>query len=104
MPETLPIETIKKNLKNLNGWTLSNDQKSIQKSFKFKNFEDTFAVMTKIATIAEQQNHHPDWSNSYNKLHITLTSHDSGGITKRDITMAQQINQFEAQSKTQHPA
>ena len=63
-------------LKTLPGkWTLAADHKSISQSFKFKNFEEAFSFMTRVALLAEKADHHPDWSNSYNKVDITLSEH-----------------------------
>ncbi len=61
-------------------------------SYKFKNFSAAFAMMTRIAMLAEQYQHHPDWFNSYRKLDIALTSHDVGGVTMRDVDMVKKID------------
>jgi 4a-hydroxytetrahydrobiopterin dehydratase len=85
----------KSDLKTLPGkWTLAADHKSIHQSFKFKDFVEAFSFMTHVALLAEKADHHPDWSNSYNKVEITLSSHDAGGLTKKDITLAQAISGF----------
>ncbi len=85
----------KSDLKTLPGkWTLAADQKSIQQSFKFKTFAEAFSFMTHVALLAEKADHHPDWSNSYNKVDITLSSHDAGGLTKTDIALAEAITHF----------
>jgi len=78
-----------------NGWALSEDQKAIDKSFKFKNFIDAFGFMTRAAIWAEKWNHHPEWFNVYNKVNVTLTTHDAGGITQLDINLAKAMNQTE---------
>jgi 4a-hydroxytetrahydrobiopterin dehydratase len=75
-------------------WTLAADRKSIHKGCKFKNFSEAFAFMTRVALLAEQMNHHPDWSNSYNRVEISLSTHDAGGVTERDIRLAQAIAAF----------
>lgn len=92
MPDTLSQETIAQELKKLSGWKLSDDGKSISKSFEFKDFKHAFAFMTHVALIAEKANHHPDWSNVYNKLDVTLSTHDAGGITERDISLADKMD------------
>jgi 4a-hydroxytetrahydrobiopterin dehydratase len=82
-------------LKNLPGkWALAGDGKSIHQSFKFKTFAEAWSFMTHVALLAEKADHHPDWSNSYNKVEISLSSHDAGGITARDIKLAQAITDF----------
>ena len=81
------------------GWAWAADQKSIHSHQKFKNFAEAFAFMTRVALLAEQMNHHPDWSNSYNKVDISLSTHDAGGVTERDIKLAQAITVF-APAKT----
>jgi 4a-hydroxytetrahydrobiopterin dehydratase len=81
------------------GWTLAADRKSIRNSTKFKNFNEAFAFMTRVALLAERMDHHPDWSNSYNRVDISLSTHDAGGVTERDIRLAQAIAAF-APAKT----
>jgi 4a-hydroxytetrahydrobiopterin dehydratase len=79
-------------LQNLpRNWALAADGKSIHQSIKFKKFAQAWAFMTHVALLAEKADHHPDWSNSYNKVEISLSSHDAGGVTKRDIALAQAI-------------
>ncbi|MTV37182.1 4a-hydroxytetrahydrobiopterin dehydratase [Duganella radicis] len=70
------------------GWTLAADQLSISRDFKFAGFVEAFAFMSAVALTAEKRNHHPEWSNVYNKVSITWTTHDAGGLTQRDIDMA----------------
>ncbi|MDJ0622524.1 MAG: 4a-hydroxytetrahydrobiopterin dehydratase [Desulfocapsaceae bacterium] len=60
----------------------------LHRDFKFRNFREAFGFMTEVALIAEKQNHHPEWSNVYNKVDVKLTSHDVGGITERDFDLA----------------
>ena len=66
----------------------------LQKTFKFKDFVHAFAFMTRVAFIAEKMNHHPDWSNVYNTLSVNLQTHDAGGITNRDLDLAQIIDKI----------
>jgi 4a-hydroxytetrahydrobiopterin dehydratase len=75
-------------LKKLKGWKESEDGKSITKTFQFKTFSEAFSFMTHVALAAEKMNHHPNWTNVYNKVHITLTTHDSGGLSAKDISLA----------------
>ena len=68
-------------------WQFIDDGKKIKKTFKFKSFIEAFSFMSKIAIYAEKVNHHPEWCNVYNKVEICLTTHDSGGITEKDIDL-----------------
>ena len=88
----LDIAEIESALAGLSGWQLADDGKSISKDFRFADFTSAFGFMARVALIAEKMDHHPDWSNSYNKLHISLSSHDAGGITSRDIRLAGAID------------
>ena len=82
-----------KELKNLKGWMIVKDGGSITKTFKFKSFVKAFGWMTSMALYAEKKNHHPEWSNVYNTVVVTLTTHDSGGITSLDIDFAKKMNE-----------
>ncbi len=87
----LDAQQIAEYLQKLPNWQYHADRNALYFNYKFKDFSACFAMMTRIAMLAEQVNHHPDWYNSYRNLEIYLTSHDSGGITMRDIEMAHQI-------------
>jgi 4a-hydroxytetrahydrobiopterin dehydratase len=80
---------INNELKNLNGWIYK--ENSIHKKFIFLNFKTAMAVMISISYEAESMNHHPNWSNVYNQLDISLSTHDSGGVTQNDIALALKI-------------
>ena len=73
-----------------NGWR--HEDNALRREFTFINFKEAFAFMTSIAEMVEAADHHPDWSNSYNKVAIALTSHDKGCVTQRDSSLAEQIN------------
>ena len=75
-------------LKDLPDWIARDDGNAITKSFKFKNFRKAFAFMTEAALTAEKMNHHPEWFNVYNRVEVTLTTHDSGGVTDLDLKLA----------------
>jgi 4a-hydroxytetrahydrobiopterin dehydratase len=75
-------------------WTLRGDGLAIERQFKFRNFSEAFAFMTRVAMIAEKQDHHPEWSNVYNGVTITLTTHDAGGLSERDVNMAKAIDRL----------
>ena len=79
----------KEKLTDTEGWYLTNDgRESVEKFFKFTDFKQAFSFMTIIALKAEQMGHHPEWENVYNKVKITLTTHDAGGISKLDYDLA----------------
>jgi 4a-hydroxytetrahydrobiopterin dehydratase len=88
--EKLSLQDIKTRLAQLDGWTLHEDK--LQRQFVFRNFVDAFGFMSQVALLAEAMNHHPEWSNVYNRVNIALTTHDAGGITERDFTLAGRIN------------
>ena len=79
-------------LAGLTGWAKSPEQPAIHKTYRFKNFVEAFGFMTKVALLAEKLDHHPEWSNVYRTVVITLTTHDSKGVTDLDITLATQID------------
>ena len=79
-------------LRELREWTLRDDGSAIYRSFSFADFSEAFAFMTRVALIAEKDNHHPEWSNVYNRVAITLTTHDAGGLSARDVAMARAID------------
>ena len=87
-PEKLDKDAIADGLKGLDGWTLAEDGSAISKGFKFKTFRKAFAFMTEAAMVAEKMNHHPEWSNVYNSVEVTLTTHDAGGLTELDLKLA----------------
>ncbi len=76
----------------LPGWTLTRDGLAIERAYTFVDFSAAFAFMTRVALLAEQQDHHPEWSNVYNRVEITLTTHDAGGLSMRDVEMAKAID------------
>ena len=92
MSGTLDADTIETKLASLAGWELAEDGKAICRSFAFDDFTGAFGFMARVALLAEKADHHPDWSNSYNKVEITLSSHDAGGLTQRDFDLAGAID------------
>jgi 4a-hydroxytetrahydrobiopterin dehydratase len=92
MAGLLTIEELAELLASLNGWSKAADGRSITRSFVFANFVSAFGFMTSVALLAEKADHHPDWSNSYKRVDITLTSHDAGGLTDRDAKLARAID------------
>nr|WP_166177159.1 4a-hydroxytetrahydrobiopterin dehydratase [Altererythrobacter segetis] len=79
-------------LARLPEWTLRDDKLAIVRRFKFADFSGAFAFMTRVALIAEKRDHHPEWTNVYNRVEITLTTHDAGGLSQRDVEMAAAID------------
>jgi 4a-hydroxytetrahydrobiopterin dehydratase len=80
----------------LPGWSLVDGRDAITKCFKFKDFNAAFGFVTRVALIAEQMNHHPEWSNVWNRVDITLSTHDAGGLTARDVKLAEAIERVTA--------
>ncbi len=78
----------------LAGWTLRTDGRAISRTFAFASFVEAFGFMAQVALVAERQGHHPDWANVYSRVDITLTTHEAGGLTMRDITLAQAIDRI----------
>lgn len=79
-------------LAELGGWTMDDERDAIRKSFRFKDFGQTFAFMTRVALAAEKADHHPEWTNVWNKVDILLTTHSAGGLTRRDVDLAKSID------------
>ncbi len=85
----LTTETLEEALAHVPGWIYTDNV--IEKKFVFKNFPEAMATVNKIALVAEEMNHHPEWTNVYNKLTIRLSTHDSNGVTTKDIRLAHAI-------------
>ena len=81
-----------KALAELPWWTLRADGAAISRQFRFSDFAAAWAFMAKVAALAEAQDHHPEWSNVYNRVDITLTTHDAGGLSARDVRLAKAID------------
>ena len=79
-------------LAELKGWTDVPGRDAIQRSFKFADFTAAWGFMTKVALAAEKADHHPEWSNIYNKVEITLSTHDAGGLSDKDVALAKFID------------
>lgn len=73
-------------------WTLQSDPEGIVRTFRFADFSAAFGFMTRVAMLAEVMDHHPEWSNVYNRVTILLTTHDAGGLSQRDVRMAAAID------------
>src|ERR1700744_3535366 len=81
-------------LKDLPEWRDMPGRDAIARSFAFKDFNAAFAFMTRVALLAEKMDHHPEWSNVYNKVGVTLTTHDAGGVTENDVKMAKAMDAY----------
>lgn len=92
MADTLKPAEIDAARVRLTGWTLDDSEKKLTRSLKFKDFSEAFGFMARVALLAEKAGHHPDWSNSYNKVDITLSTHDAGGLTQKDVDLAEKIS------------
>ena len=79
-------------LSQLEGWAPVAEKDAIGKTFKFADFNEAFGFMTRVALLAEKADHHPEWSNVWNRVDVLLTTHDAGGLSTRDIQMAQAID------------
>lgn len=86
MAEKLNEDQIKTKLSDLSGWALEDN--TLHKVFQFDDFVSAFGFMSQAALHAEKMNHHPDWSNVYNKVEVNLSTHDAGGITEKDFKLA----------------
>ncbi len=91
---TAPLNTVEAGvfLKQVNGWQLSEDGKSISKQLKFKDFAEALAFANKVGTIAEEEGHHPDMAVSWGKVGIALTTHAIGGLSENDFILAAKID------------
>jgi 4a-hydroxytetrahydrobiopterin dehydratase len=79
---------VKAALAQLSGWSETLGREAISKSFKFADFNAAFGFMTRAALHADQHDHHPEWFNVYNRVDVTLSTHDSGGVTEKDVALA----------------
>lgn len=90
----MPEAEARQALEKLDGWRLAGDGRSIAKNFSFRNFSEAFAFMTRVAMAAEKLDHHPDWSNSYKTVEVSLSTHDAGGLTELDFRLAARMDRF----------
>ncbi len=81
-------------LPTLQGWNHQAERDALTKRFTFDDFVGAFGFMTRVALLAEKADHHPEWSNVYNKVSITLTTHDAGGVTDKDVKLAGEIDRL----------
>ena len=84
-PQRMPVDQA---LVGLGGWSAAPGREAIRKSFTFKDFNQAFGFMTRIALYAEKLDHHPEWFNVYNRVEVTLATHDADGVTELDVKLA----------------
>lgn len=94
MPSALSESERKALLPALEGWAMVEGRDAITKRFVFDDFSQAFGWMTRVALLAEAMNHHPEWTNVYRTVEVTLTSHDAHGLTRRDVEMAQRMDRL----------
>ncbi len=92
----LAIEELKNALKRLPDWELAKDREAIRRKFQFVDFDAAFAFMTRCALLAAKMDHHPEWFNVYNRIDVTLATHDAGGVTQKDIDLAAAMDGYAA--------
>jgi len=81
-------------LAELSGWTLRADGLAIERTLRFADFAEAFGFMARVAIVAEKADHHPEWFNVYNRVEITLTTHDAAGLSQRDVSLAREIDRM----------
>jgi len=90
----IPQEGITEALRSLGGWKYDAGRKALQKEFKFRDFKEAMQFVNRVAEVAEESNHHPDIDIRYNTVSIATWSHDAGGVTSRDVKLAERIKQI----------
>ncbi|MBF0270151.1 MAG: 4a-hydroxytetrahydrobiopterin dehydratase [Alphaproteobacteria bacterium] len=93
MREKLSPETVREHLDRLSGWREFPGRDAIRKTYQFKNFSEAFGFMTRVAMMAEKLDHHPEWTNIYNRVDMVLSTHDAKGVTETDFVLAQAADQ-----------
>ena len=94
MTQKLSGEVRSRALARLDGWSVVKDRDAISKKFVFKDFNEAFGFMTRVALVAEKLDHHPEWFNVYKTVEVTLSTHDAGGLTERDIALAEAMDKL----------
>jgi 4a-hydroxytetrahydrobiopterin dehydratase len=97
MAERLSAEARTSALKDLPGWTKVPGREAIARTFTFKDFNEAFGFMSRVALVAEKRDHHPEWRNVYKTVEVVLATHDAGGVTMRDIELAGAMNAIAGQ-------
>ncbi len=94
MAQKLSAEARSAALGRLQGWTAVTGRDAISKTFTFQNFNEAFGFMTRAALVAEKMDHHPEWSNVYKTVSVTLSTHDAGGLTELDVKLADAMDKI----------
>lgn len=94
MKKTPRSQAVESFLQKKNGWARVKGKKAIHKTYTFKNFNQAFGFMTRAALVAEKIDHHPEWFNVYNRVEVTLTTHDAGDVTEKDVKLATAMDTF----------
>jgi 4a-hydroxytetrahydrobiopterin dehydratase len=94
MAQKLAAEARTAALARLSGWSDVSGRDAIAKTFTFKNFNEAFGFMTRVALVAEKMDHHPEWSNVYKTVNVTLSTHDAGGLTELDVKLAEAMDKI----------
>ena len=94
MDGKLEGEALHAALAELPGWSIDEGRNGISRSFSFRDFNEAFAFMTRVALAAEQADHHPEWFNVWNRVDVLLTTHSAGGITGKDVALAKRMGSF----------
>ena len=94
MAQKLTAEARKAALGKLGQWSEVSGRDAITRKFTFKNFREAFAFMTKVAEVAEEMDHHPEWFNVYKTVEVTLSTHDAGGLTELDVKLAEAMDKL----------
>jgi len=92
MVERLSADARAKALKELSGWSEVGGREAIGRTYTFKDFNEAFGFMSRVALVAEKRDHHPEWRNVYKTVEVTLSTHDAGGVTSRDIDLARAMD------------
>lgn len=93
---TLSDEERTEALRALPEWRYDESERAIRRGYRFADFGEAFAFMTRAAIAAEKADHHPDWSNSWNKVEVALSTHSEGGVTGKDVDLARAMDGFAA--------
>jgi 4a-hydroxytetrahydrobiopterin dehydratase len=94
MAQKLAADSRKSALARLSGWSDVRGRDAITKTFTFRNFNEAFGFITRAALIAEKMDHHPEWSNVYKTVTVTLSTHDAGGLSELDVKLAEAMDKI----------
>ena len=104
MAKRLSEEEQRTALNELSGWSLVTGREAITRTFTFRDFNEAFGFMTRVALVAEKSDHHPEWRNVYKTVEVVLATHDAGGVTERDLDLARAIDAIAERAGARPPA